>query len=123
MARALKVPQQDARTIMIFDGRWKYVRCEGFDPIMFDLQNDPDELQDLGRSADRDHAAVRQRMDAALLAWATQHHTRITATESIVNRIGGVPKSGILIGFWDEEEYETFTGLPFSSLKAQGRPS
>ena len=28
MARMLDQPQEDAHTVMIFDGRWKYIRCE-----------------------------------------------------------------------------------------------
>ena len=34
MAGALGQPQEDAHTTMIFDGRWKYIRCEGFRPVL-----------------------------------------------------------------------------------------
>lgn len=116
MAKALKVPQQDAHTTMIYDGRWKYIRCEGFRPVLFDLENDPQELNDLGASALDEHVAVCERMNAALLKWATQHHTRITATPEVLARQTKAAESGVLIGFWDEEEYEATTGKPFSSL-------
>ncbi|MDG1431296.1 MAG: sulfatase-like hydrolase/transferase, partial [Paracoccaceae bacterium] len=32
--------QEDARLIMICDARWKYVHCEGFRPMLFDLKED-----------------------------------------------------------------------------------
>lgn len=120
MAQALNVPQQDARTVMIFDGRWKYIRCEGFASIMFDLETDPDELNNIGQSDTSEHQTVRKRMEKALLSWSTQHHTRITATASVLKRQGQAAESGILIGFWDEAEYKTATGKEFSSLKPLG---
>lgn len=122
MARALGQPQEDAHTKMIFDGRWKYIRCEGFRPVMFDLATDPDELTDIGASDLPEHQQVRARMEAALLQWATRHHTRITATPAVLARQKIAAETGILIGFWDEDEYEQTVGKPFSSLVPHGRP-
>ncbi|MEN8833569.1 sulfatase-like hydrolase/transferase [Pacificibacter sp.] len=122
MAHALNVPQEDARTVMIFDGRWKYVRCEGFRPVMYDLETDPLELKDIGGSETQEHQDVRQRMEEALLSWSLQHHTRITATKDVLARQGVAAEGGILIGFWDEVEYEAATGKPFSSLVPAGAP-
>jgi arylsulfatase A-like enzyme len=120
MARALNVAQQDARTVMIFDGRWKYIRCEGFASVMFDLETDPDELSNIGQSDTSEHQAVRKRMEGALLSWSTQHHTRITATTGVLERQGKAADIGILIGFWDEAEYQAATGKEFSSLMPIG---
>ena len=122
MAVALGQPQEDAHTTMIFDGRWKYIRCEGFRPVLWDLQNDPDELVDLGASEDPLSVKTRARMESALLKWATRHHTRITATPEVLARQKIAAESGILIGFWDEAEYQDAVGKPFSSLTPQGRP-
>lgn len=33
---------------MMFDGRWKYIHLEGFRAMLFDTENDPEELCDLG---------------------------------------------------------------------------
>lgn len=121
MARALGQPQEDAHTKMIFDGRWKYIRCEGFRPVMFDLATDPDELTDIGASDLLEHQQVRARMEAALLQWATRHHTRITATPAVLARQKIAAETGILIGFWDEDEYAQTVGKPFSALVPQGR--
>jgi len=120
MARALDVPQQDARTVMIFDGRWKYIRCEGFAPVLFDLQTDPSELNDIGLSETAEHQDVRARMEEALLSWSMQHHTRITATSQVLERQGKAAETGILIGFWDEAEYKEATGKEFHSLVPMG---
>ncbi|MEO1491818.1 MAG: sulfatase-like hydrolase/transferase [Pseudomonadota bacterium] len=122
MARALDVPQEDARTVMIFDGRWKYVRCEGFRPVLFDLETDRAEVTDLGASTTPEHIDVRTRMEAALLAWATRHHTRITATPEILTGQSKAAEQGVLIGFWDEAEYKAETGIDFDSLTPVGRP-
>lgn len=122
MARALGVEQEHAHTVMIFDGRWKFIRCEGFRPVLFDLETDPQEVKDLGASQQADHIAVRARMEAALLDWARRHHTRITATSAVLARQKIAAEGGILIGFWDEQEYEEATGKPFSSLVPAGRP-
>jgi len=99
----LDVDQADARLLMIFDGRWKYIHAEGFRPLLFDLETDPGELVDLG--AEPAHEEVRARLHEALFAWARRHHTRITRTPQQVDRMarGGEPP-GILIGFWDEDE-------------------
>lgn len=122
MARALGQPQEDAHTVMIFDGRWKYIRCEGFRPVLFDLETDPHELIDLGASETAEHVAVRERMAAALLNWARRHHTRITATPQVLDRQKRAAETGILIGFWDEAEYQETTGKAFSDLQPIGRP-
>jgi hypothetical protein len=61
-------------------------------------------------------------MEAALLDWARRHHTRITATSAVLARQKIAAEGGILIGFWDEQEYEEATGKPFSSLVPAGRP-
>ena len=38
---------------MILVGCWKIIHAEGFRPILFDLDNNPDELIDLGADPDR----------------------------------------------------------------------
>lgn len=123
MAAALKQPQLDAHTKMIFDGRWKFIRCEGFRPVLFDLETDPQELLDLGGSEAPEHVAVRARMEAALLEWASRHHTRITATPEVLAGQRTASEVGILIGFWDAEEYEEVVGKPFASLTPVGPAS
>jgi arylsulfatase A-like enzyme len=104
-------PQEDARLIMICDARWKYVHCEGFRPMLFDLQGDPQELVDLGASPD--HSDVRQRMHDAISEWSRKHHNRITLTPERIEQMTGREPPGILIGIWDEEQFEDTFGKPF----------
>jgi hypothetical protein len=80
--------------------------------MLFDLESDPQELVDLGASVD--HDAVRTRMKDALFAWARQHHNRITVTpERVDHMLANREPPGIVIGFWDEAEYEAALGRKY----------
>ena len=75
----------------------------------------PDELKDFGASAQPEHEAVRARLHEALFAWARQHHCRITLEPETIERMtSAVEPPGILIGYWDEAEYEAAFGKPFA---------
>ena len=106
--------QEDARLIMIRDARWKYVHAEGFRPMLFDLESDPDELEDLGASPQSQHAEVRARLHEAIFAWARRHHSRIVLDPGTIENMTGKEPPGILIGFWDEAEFEAEFGKPFA---------
>ncbi|MEJ2432217.1 MAG: alkaline phosphatase family protein [Pseudolabrys sp.] len=108
---SLGIDQAQARLIMIRDKRWKYVHCEGFRPMLFDLESDPQELNDLG--ADPAYEQERARLADAIFTWARQHHNRITVTPERINKMSGREPKGILIGFWDEKDYEEEFGEPF----------
>lgn len=100
---ALNVPIADARLVMVRDERWKFIYVQGMRPMLFDLQNDPNELQDLG--AEPSLETVRARMQDAILQWSLQHHNRITKTDAQI--AAGRDKelsAGIIIGYWSEEE-------------------
>ncbi|NDV02427.1 alkaline phosphatase family protein [Pseudoroseicyclus tamaricis] len=112
--QAIGNAQEEARLVMLRDGRWKYVHAEGFRPMLFDLQTDPDELHDLGASRAPEHAAVRARMMVALGRWSRRHHNRITLSPEQIEAMTGKEPPGILIGFWDEAEYEAEFGKPFA---------
>jgi arylsulfatase A-like enzyme len=89
----------DARAFMITDGRWKYVLHQKFRPELFDLDNDPQELRDLG--ADPALAAVRAELHEALFAWMRDRRLRVTISDQEVERrLGGAERQGILIGHW-----------------------
>lgn len=103
--RDVGVDQSDARLVMVFDGRWKYVHVEAMRPLLFDLENDPDELRDLG--ADPAYADQIERLSALHFDWTRRHHNRITRPAEIVEKMtdAGEPL-GIYIGYWDQEEAE-----------------
>jgi arylsulfatase A-like enzyme len=109
---AIGIPEENARLIMICDKRWKYWHAEGFRPMLFDLQNDPQELNDLG--ADPDYEGVRNRMHEAIFEWARRHHNRITRSPEQIEKMSNREPPGILIGVWDEKDYEDHFGKKFS---------
>ena len=103
--RAVGVDQSDARMVMVFDGRWKYIHVEKMRPLLFDLQTDPGELTDLGD--DPAHQDQVERLKALHFDWARQHHTRITRTaETIEHMTDDREPPGIVIAYWDQEELE-----------------
>ncbi|MEM6310472.1 MAG: alkaline phosphatase family protein [Pseudomonadota bacterium] len=102
----LDVPVKDARMVMAYDGRWKYVECAGFRPMLFDLELDPDELSDLGE--DPTYEAVRLRLREEIFQWSQQHHNRTTISDDgIAGRAGREHRKGIYIGFWDQAEHDS----------------
>ncbi|MEM6637314.1 MAG: alkaline phosphatase family protein [Pseudomonadota bacterium] len=103
--RVVGVPQEDARLTMVFDGRWKYIHVEGFAPLLFDLETDPDELVD--RASDHECAGEISRLADAHFAWTRAHHSRITrAPEEIERMTDAKEPPGILIAYWDAAELE-----------------
>jgi len=60
----------------VFDGRYKYVHAEHFPPMLFDLQEDPKELRDLG--ADPAYKDVCVQLHEALFEWARKPRQRST---------------------------------------------
>jgi arylsulfatase A-like enzyme len=108
----LGIAEKDARLIMACDDNWKYIHCEGFRPMLFDLENDPQELVDLG--GHRDYEPVRRRMHEAIFGWSRQHHNRITRSPEEIERMSAREPGGILIGIWDESEFEKVYKKPFS---------
>jgi len=101
----LKTPPSECWLRMIFDGRYKYVVCEHFRPMFFDLENDPQELNDLGD--DPAYAAERARLDKLLLEWALKPRQRITVADGTLNSVDvqrNISEAGILIGYYNEEE-------------------
>ncbi|MFK7752079.1 MAG: sulfatase-like hydrolase/transferase, partial [Sedimentitalea sp.] len=103
--RDIGVDQSDARLVMIFDGRWKYIHVETMRPMLFDLETDPDELHDLG--GDPDHDAQIERLRGLHFDWARQHHTRITRTSEVIEHMTDDKEpAGIVIAYWDRAELE-----------------
>lgn len=103
----LKAKPIDSWMRMIFDGRWKYVLIENFRPMLFDLENDPQEFHDLGASPE--HEAIRQRLHEALFVWARRPRQRVTVSDTAIESVevqARITEGGILIGYWDEEDLE-----------------
>ena len=93
----------DCRSYMIATTKWKYIHAPGFPPVLFDLENDPQELKDLGRCPD--HADVRQTMFNRLAEWSLQYRQRVACSEQRAVHMSGIEeKIGVLIGYWNEDD-------------------
>ncbi len=101
--RALGIPVSQARLTMVATERWKYIHAEGYRPMLYDLQEDPDELHDMG--ADNSHEGVRREMADMHFEWARRLSQRVTVSDAEIEALGGKnAKRGILLGFWDESD-------------------
>ncbi len=71
--------------------------------MLYDLQDDPQELHDRGR--DLGLAVVRERMKDLMLDWAAQLRNRTALSEDQMKTLTGKSaRQGILIGFWKESD-------------------
>ncbi len=88
LANALSVTPKDARLFMVFDGRFKLIHAEGgFDPMLFDLETDPDEFTDLGTSAA--HQGEIDRMYGLLADWGRRCAQRVTKSDADIEAMRG----------------------------------
>ena len=95
----------DCRSYMISNHDWKYIYAPGFPPVLFDRKNDPNELNDLGRSSE--HEEVCQLMFNMLADWSLQYRQRETWSEEHNIKMTGMEEQlGVLIGYWDEKSAE-----------------
>ena len=97
--RLLGVDIQEARGYMVCTRRWKYVYFKSFPPQLFDLENDPAELADLGTEAG--YQAVRDEMQRHLLERLLARKNRVAISDQGMEDImSGHDETGILIGKW-----------------------
>ena len=97
--RDLGIGVNDARATMVRTARWKYVRFEGFPPQLFDLQSDPNELNDLGR--DPSQHTVHAEMEGLISAWRARCRNRTGMSDDEVAARGDRTKvGGVRIGEW-----------------------
>ena len=92
-------PVDRCRMFMVRTARWKYVHYDGLPPQLFDLKDDPAELDDLGTDASK--AQVRQEHATVLFDWL--RGLRIHPTVSDGDAAAWTAKesrSGTLIGAW-----------------------
>ena len=93
----------DARATMIRTADWKYVFFESFRPQLFDLKNDPHELNDLGDDPAHEH--VRQEMKDMMFESLRHRRTRITRDEAYMRArsersLARQAKRPVFLGVW-----------------------
>jgi arylsulfatase A-like enzyme len=96
------------KIVMACDQRWKLLYFEGFRPMLFDLEADPNELSDLGE--DPRFEAERSRLTEAIFAWSRRARQRVTVSDQDVREMNDAANvdQGALIGFWDEDQLAEF---------------
>ena len=95
----LGIEPSQARAYMLKTNDWKYVYFKGFHPQLFDLKNDPLELEDLGES--KNTQSIRSEFQGELLERLTERRNRVTVSDDVVQeRTAGAEKVGIIIGRW-----------------------
>jgi arylsulfatase A-like enzyme len=127
MRANLGIAPKDARLFMVADKRWKFMHAEGegkdgpFPPMLFDLENDPNEFEDLGRSAD--HQDIIAMMYERLGQWGIRMSQRTTKSEQdILNMTGKSVRKGIVLGGFTADEKDPELTAKFRG-KAPKRPS
>lgn len=95
----LELAADQTRAIMITDARWKYIHYEHFRPQLFDLNNDPNEQNDL--ATDASYTGECERMEQALYDWYRERKTRTTiSNETVAKATGSAHARGYLFGLW-----------------------
>ncbi|MEX3010671.1 sulfatase-like hydrolase/transferase [Hoeflea sp. TYP-13] len=102
----LGLEPRDARLFMVFDGRYKLMHAEGgFRPMLFDLQNDPDEFYDLAK--DNAHQAEVDRLYGHLATWGRRLAQRVTCSDDDIRTMRGrSARKGILPFLYDGSEVD-----------------
>ena len=97
--RALGRAAGECYAWMVRTKRWKYMHFQGMRPQLFDLQEDPMELIDLGD--DPSGELVRREMRDRLIEWQIGLKRRVTVDYEYVNRrTEDHHRNHVLIGVW-----------------------
>ena len=95
----LNINVNDARIFMIRNHKWKYIYYKGFDAQLFDLENDPNEFNDLGTSST--YSDIRKTMKDLLLDRLISRKNRVTQEDDVYAGMKRDDnKKGIIIGRW-----------------------
>ncbi|MGB1253160.1 MAG: sulfatase-like hydrolase/transferase, partial [Candidatus Promineifilaceae bacterium] len=97
----LDLPVEDARATMLRTKRWKYILHERFRSELYDMDNDPQERNDLGEHPD--YESVRRDLHEQLFGWFRRRALRFTRPNSFTemrSQPGWVESLGVYIGHW-----------------------
>ncbi len=98
---------RDCRLMMVADKKWKLFHAEGgIRPMLFDLENDPNELDDLCKDG-RAPEEVLDLMYERLGHWARRMSQRVTKSEDDIKAMRGKSgRRGVLLGLYDGSEVD-----------------
>jgi arylsulfatase A-like enzyme len=97
--RTLNLGVAEARCYMLRTDRWKYVLYEKFRPQLFDLEQDPHELRDLGEAPGYDD--IRLMLREELFGWFRRRKMRRNTTDLEIERRTDTSRDrGVFIEIW-----------------------
>ena len=110
---------REAVMFMVADHKWKLIHFEGgFRPMLFDLENDPNELSDLG--ADDAHSDVIAMMYDKLFAWTRRTSQRTTRSEEQLIAMRSKSRGrGVVVGVYDENDTPLELTVKYRDRKAR----
>jgi arylsulfatase A-like enzyme len=100
--RELGQPIDKTGIVAVVGARWKMIACPGFEPLLFDLENDPGELEN--RSLDPQCAAIRNELEAALMDWSLRPRRITESNENVERRTDTQVTRGIKLGIRNANE-------------------
>lgn len=123
MATILDVGVRDAVMFMLATKKWKLMHFEGgFRPILFDLENDPEELHDLGESPD--HSDIIAALYEHLFAWTRRTSQRTTRSEAqLIEMRTKSRRRGVILGVYDENDVPLELTVKYRNRKSERRLS
>ena len=101
-ARKLGLKAREARMLMVRTERWKLVHFgRDLPPQLFDLRDDPLELEDLGRDQGSSARSARDDLYGLAFEWMRDRRNRIGMTDTAVDkRPSPAAAGGVKIGVW-----------------------
>ena len=95
----LGLTPSEARAYMIRTQQWKYIHYEHYPPQLFNIQDDPQELHDLG--TDAGHESIRKELHEHLFDWLRHRRTRVTVSDQRIEKTTNTSRQrGFFIGVW-----------------------
>ena len=109
---------REATMFMLADKKWKLMHFEGgHRPMLFDLENDPNEFNDLG--GNDEHAGVIADLYDKLFAWARRPSQRTTRSEEQLLEMRSKSRNrGVVLGVYDENETPLELTVRYRNRKA-----
>ena len=106
-ATKLGLEPRDCRLFMVADKKWKMMHAEGgFRPMLFDLEHDPNELDDLCRNGRAPEDVINLMYDR-LGRWGRRMSQRVTKSEQDIKSMNGRSgRRGVLLGLYDGSEVD-----------------
>lgn len=97
----LELSPEECSATMIRSDRWKYILHERFRPQLFDMENDPNELNDLGSASE--YEQIRKELHDTLFTWFRRRKLRTTIS---MDDFGTYifeknAQAGLFIGYYD----------------------